>query len=140
MVCSAHLALFPNCEITPKSGDAVELLSLLETGAIDAALLTLPANGIDLNVDQLSHERLVVCMRSNDPAASLDEIAPSSLEKKLKIFREPKQHPEGLLIANTNLRLNIPLILLETWDEGAIRDRGGLLADAALSVWPGPRP
>ena len=45
-----------------------------------------------------------------------------------------------LLIANTNLRLNIPLILLETWDEGAIRDRGGQLADAALSVWPGPRP
>ena len=39
-----------------------------------------------------------------------------------------------------NVRLNIPLILLETWDEGAIRDRGGLLADAALSVWPGPRP
>jgi len=95
MVCSAHLALFPNCEITPKSGDAVELLSLLETGAIDAALLTLPANGIDLNVDQLSHERLVVCMRSNDPAASQSEIATSSLEKKLKIFREPKQHPEG---------------------------------------------
>ena len=95
MVCSAHLALFPNCEITPKSGDAVELLSLLETGAIDAALLTLPANGIGLNIDKLSHDRLVVCMRSNDPAASLDEIAPSALEKKLKIFREPEQHPEG---------------------------------------------
>ena len=95
MVCSAHLALFPNCEITPKSGDAVELLSLLETGAIDAVLLTLPANGIGLNVDKLSHDRLVVCMRSNDPAASQGEIAPSSLEKKLKIFREPKQNPEG---------------------------------------------
>jgi DNA-binding transcriptional LysR family regulator len=94
-VCSAHLALFPNCEITPKSGDSVELLSLLERGVIDAALLTLPANGIGLNIDQLSHDRLVVCMRSNDPAASLDEIAPSALEKKLKIFREPKQNPEG---------------------------------------------
>ena len=95
MVCSAHLALFPNCEITPKSGDSVELLSLLERGAIDAALLTLPANGIGLNIDELSHDRLVVCMQSNDPAASLDEIAPSALEKKLKIFREPKQNPEG---------------------------------------------
>lgn len=95
MVCSAHLALFPNCEITPKSGDTVELLALLERGVIDAALLPLPANGIGLNVDQLSHDRLVVCMRSNDPAASLDEIAPSSLEKKLKIFREPKHNPEG---------------------------------------------
>ena len=94
-VCNAHLALFPNCEITPKSGDTVELLSLLERGVIDAALLPLPANGIGLNVDKLSHDRLVVCMRSNDPAASQGEIAPSSLEKKLKIFREPKQNPEG---------------------------------------------
>jgi Bacterial regulatory helix-turn-helix protein, lysR family len=32
MVCSAHIALFPNCEITPKSGDSVELLSMLERG------------------------------------------------------------------------------------------------------------
>ena len=95
MVCSAHLALFPNCEITPKSGDSVELLSLLERGAIDAALLTLPANRIGLNIDELTHDRLVVCMQSNDPAASLDEIAPSALENKLKIFREPKQNPEG---------------------------------------------
>ena len=53
MVCSAHLALFPNCEITPKSGDSVELLSLLERGVIDAALLPLPAIGIDLNIDEL---------------------------------------------------------------------------------------
>jgi hypothetical protein len=44
-----------------------------------------------------------------------------------------------LLIANTNLRLNIPLILLESWDEEAIKVRGGLLSDAALIVWPGPR-
>ena len=95
IVCSAQRALFPDCEITPKSGDAVELLSLLERGVIDAALLTLPANGIGLNIDQLSHDRLVVCMRSNDPAASQEEIAPSALEKRLKIFREPKQHPEG---------------------------------------------
>ena len=95
MVCSAHLALFPNCEITPKSGDSVELLSMLEEGLIDAVLLPLPAIGIGLNIDKLSRDRLVVCMQSNDPAASLDEIAPSALEKKLKIFREPKQNPEG---------------------------------------------
>ncbi len=95
MVFGAHVALFPNCEITPKSGDTVELLSLLERGVIDAALLPLPANGTGLNIDKLSRDRLVVCMRSNDPAASQDEIAPSSLEKKLKIFCEPKQNPEG---------------------------------------------
>ena len=45
-----------------------------------------------------------------------------------------------LLIANTNLRLNIPLISLQVWDEEAIAKRGELLADAAVKVWPGPRP
>ena len=39
--------------------------------------------------------RLVVCMKSNDPAAKQDEIAPSALGKKLTIFREPRQHPEA---------------------------------------------
>ena len=45
-----------------------------------------------------------------------------------------------LLIANTNLRLNIPLISLQVWDEEAIGKRGELLADAAVNVWSGPRP
>jgi len=34
-------------------------------------------------------------MKSNDPAAKHDEIAPSALGKKLTIFREPRQHPEA---------------------------------------------
>lgn len=45
-----------------------------------------------------------------------------------------------LLIANTNLRLNIPLISLHGWDEESIVKRGELLADAAVKVWSGPRP
>jgi DNA-binding transcriptional LysR family regulator len=48
MVCSIHKSLFPECEITPKSGDNVELLHLLERGEIDAALLTLPVSGLGL--------------------------------------------------------------------------------------------
>jgi DNA-binding transcriptional LysR family regulator len=95
MVCDAHTDLFPNSEITPKSGDHVELLSLVERGIIDAALLTLPADGIGLNTQPLAQDRLVVCMRANDPAANLEEIVPSVLAKRLTIFREPKQHPEA---------------------------------------------
>ena len=39
-----------------------------------------------------------------------------------------------LLIANTNLRLNIPLISLQVWDEEGIVNRGEFLADAAVKV------
>ena len=44
------------------------------------------------------------------------------------------------LVANTNLRLNIPQISLPVWDENAIGKRGELLADAAVKVWAGPQP
>ena len=94
-VCRTHMSLFPNCEITPTSGDHVEILSLVERGLIDTALLTLPADGIGLNIQPLAQDRLVVCMRSSDPAASQDEIAPSALASKLTIFRDPKHHPEA---------------------------------------------
>lgn len=42
-----------------------------------------------------------------------------------------------LLLENTNLRLNIPLLGLHKWDEQAIKDRARSLTDAALQIWPG---
>jgi hypothetical protein len=45
----------------------------------------------------------------------------------------------NLLIANTNLRLNIPLIARMAWDEDAIIERGQQLTAIALQLWPGPR-
>lgn len=44
-----------------------------------------------------------------------------------------------LLIANTNLRLNIPLLVRNDWDEAAIEKRGEQLTTVALRIWPGPR-
>lgn len=42
-----------------------------------------------------------------------------------------------LLLANTNLRLNISLLGLDNWSEETIKKRGELLANVALQVWPG---
>jgi len=97
MVCSIHTSLFPECEITPTSGDNVALLQSLERGDIDAALLTLPVSGSGLKTYPFAKSRLVVCMKSDDPLARLKEIAPSELQAKLTIFQEPKQHPEAHL-------------------------------------------
>lgn len=95
MVCSIHASLFPACEIKPASGDTVELLLMLEKGEIDAALLTLPVKGLGFNAFPFAQSRLVVCMKADDPLARLKEIAPSELQSKLTIFREPSQHPEA---------------------------------------------
>jgi LysR family hydrogen peroxide-inducible transcriptional activator len=97
MVCSIHSSLYPACEIKSESGDNVELLSMLEHGDIDAALLTLPVSGAGLKTIPFAQSRLVLCMRADDPLAIRKEIDPSELQAKLTIFREPKQHPEAHL-------------------------------------------
>ena len=55
-------------------------------------------------------------------------------EAQEKAFDEKRR----LLIANTNLRLNVPLVAQENWDESAITDRGAEFASAAVSIWPRP--
>jgi uncharacterized protein with ParB-like and HNH nuclease domain len=44
---------------------------------------------------------------------------------------------KDLLLKNTNLRLNIPLLGLPTWDESEIKKRGKLLSEIAIRIWPG---
>jgi hypothetical protein len=62
----------------------------------------------------------------------------------LSVNRQVQNHPfaekRDLLIANTNLRLNIPLITRPTWDEAGIAERGKQLSEMAVKLWPGPRP
>jgi hypothetical protein len=62
----------------------------------------------------------------------------------LSVNRQVQHHvfteKRDLLIANTNLRLNIPLIPLAAWDEAGVAARGQQLAETALRLWPGPRP
>lgn len=53
-------------------------------------------------------------------------------EARHKDFQVKKQ----LLIANTNLSLNVKLIGQDSWDEDAIGERGKLLAAAALKIYP----
>ena len=77
-----------------------------------------------------------------DRQASINTLGNLSL-LNLGVNREAQHYAfankRDLLIANTNLRLNIELIRLAAWDEPAIKARGEKLADAALVIWPGPQ-
>ena len=61
---------------------------------------------------------------------------------KLSVNRQAQHYgfkeKRDLLIANTNLRLNVPLVSHTDWDETSIADRGRELTDVALRLWPGP--
>ena len=97
MVCATHASLYPACKIKSQLGDNVELLSLLDRGDIDAALLTLPVSAEGLETYTFTSARLVACMRADDPLSKFKEITTADLGSKLTIFREPKQHPEAHL-------------------------------------------
>ena len=104
------------------------------TGTETATVELLSRSGMPLNERQ---------KQIHDRQAGIATLGNLSL-LNLSVNREA-QHFEftikrDLLIANTNLRLNIPLISLQAWDESAITLRGEQLADAALKIWPGPRP
>lgn len=55
-------------------------------------------------------------------------------EAQAKAFAEKRR----LLIGNTSLRLNVPLVARETWDESAIMERSAQFAEVAVSIWAKP--
>jgi len=55
-------------------------------------------------------------------------------EAQNKAFKDKRR----LLIKNTSLRLNVPLVATDSWDEVAITKRAEELSQAALRIWRGP--
>lgn len=104
------------------------------TGAETATVELLSRSGMPLNdrQKQISDRQAGIATLGNLSLLNL------SVNREAQNFVFVKKR--DLLIANTNLRLNIPLISLPTWDEAAIAKRGEQLADAAVKIWPGPRP
>ncbi|MBT9329517.1 LysR family transcriptional regulator [Paracidobacterium acidisoli] len=92
-VSDTYKELLPGCEMLPESGDTVDILERLRAGDLDAALLTLPVAGDDLEVHVLERERLLVCMRNDDPLASYEAVPASALSGKISIFTYQKYHP-----------------------------------------------
>jgi DNA-binding transcriptional LysR family regulator len=98
-VNQAYRDLFPKGSISPENGDTNDLLQRIKEGTLDAALVTLPLNPDGYRVQPVMQESLVVCLRSDDPLASHDEIPPELLTGRLAIFSDPRHHP----LAHTRL-------------------------------------
>lgn len=92
-ISNTYKDLLPGCEMVPESGDTDEVMERLRAHKIDAALVTLPVGGDDVEVHVLERERLMVCMRSDDPLAKHDAVPPSALDNKISVFTYQKHHP-----------------------------------------------
>jgi DNA-binding transcriptional LysR family regulator len=86
-------SLFPNCPIHLSGGNSLQILERLEQENLDAAILPMPADGLEWTTQQLARDPLVVCMRTDDALARGSEVSISDLSAELKIFRDPEIHP-----------------------------------------------
>ncbi len=83
------------------------------------------------------HERLIVTRE--DMVKTLGNLTLLNLGVNRSAQNKDFTNKKKLLIENTNLRLNVSLIGLDSWDEAAIKKRSELLAKYALRIWLGEK-
>ena len=67
--CQMHREHLPDCSIRPERGDTIELIEDVTTGVIDAAIVTLPIESSAQRIEEFRRDRLLVCLRRDDPLA-----------------------------------------------------------------------
>jgi DNA-binding transcriptional LysR family regulator len=86
-------SLVQDCPITCE-GDEIERLEWrVKGGELDGALITLPLEDCaDLTISLIERERLVVCLRADDPLAAHEAIPAHQLNDRLALFEYPQAH------------------------------------------------
>jgi DNA-binding transcriptional LysR family regulator len=93
--CELHKELMPKCAIRPTLGDTAQLAEEIADGMVDAAIVTLPLKHPALHVEEIRHDRLVVCLRKDHALASKAALDATDLQRNLAIFYHPQQHPDA---------------------------------------------
>jgi len=93
--CQMHKEFLPNCQIRPERSDTTQLVEDVVAGFLDAAIVTLPVENAVLRVVELRRDRLVVCLRRDDPLASKSALQPIDLQNNLRILYHPQRHPNA---------------------------------------------
>ncbi|HTF62504.1 MAG TPA: LysR family transcriptional regulator [Edaphobacter sp.] len=93
--CELHKEILPVCPIRPTHGDTAHLAEEVVSGTVDAAFVTLPLRHPDLRIEELRRDRLVVCLRRDDPLAAKASLQTSDLQGNLAVLYHPQRHPDA---------------------------------------------
>lgn len=93
--CDLHKDILPVCPVRPTHGDTEHLAEEILSGKVDAAIVTLPLRHPDLRIEELRRERLVVCLRRDDPLAIKASLQASDLQGNLTVLYHPQRHPDA---------------------------------------------
>lgn len=94
-LCSTHKTILPTVVIRPTHGDTLQLAEEILAGTVDAAVVTLPLKEPDLHIEELRRDRLVVCLRKDNPLASKAALTPADLQDNLAVVYHPQRHPDA---------------------------------------------
>jgi len=83
---AGYLDLVPGGHIQTSSDCSAELTAMVADGRLDAAIVTLPLAETDLYVYPICKERILVCLRRDDPLAEADTLPQSVIESRLRIL------------------------------------------------------
>jgi DNA-binding transcriptional LysR family regulator len=81
-----YLELVPGGHIQTSSECSAELTTMVADGRLDAAIVTLPLAEKGLFVHPLCEERLLVCLRRDDPLAAAPKLSHEAIEARLCIL------------------------------------------------------
>ena len=93
--CDLHKEILPLCPVRPTHGDTAHLAEEVVSGTVDAALVTLPLRHSDLRIEELRRDRLVVCLRRDDPFSAKASLQTADLQGNLAVLYHPQRHPDA---------------------------------------------
>jgi DNA-binding transcriptional LysR family regulator len=93
--CGLHKEILPHCSIRPTHADPAQLAEEVVGGLVDAAIVTLPLKHPELRIEEIRTDRLVVCMRRDDPLAKKTALNTVDLQQNLTVLYHPQRHPDA---------------------------------------------
>lgn len=90
---TGYKEVVPGGVIEPSSQSSGTLSSQVSAGTLDAALIDLPAREPELMVQSVCTEKLLICLRTDDPLAEHAAIPKEAAADRLKIMFDRQVHP-----------------------------------------------
>ena len=92
-VFKGYRELMPTGILEPTSSGSSSLIKLVLEGSLRAALVHQPVGEARLYVQTVCSEKLVLCMRADDPLSTDQAVAPTVVEDRLRIMFARELHP-----------------------------------------------
>jgi len=85
--------LVPGGQIKPSSMGSAALIEMVTEGDLDAALVIMLIGKHKLFVQRIRNEKVMICLRRDDPLAQLESLSKRQVEDRLRIVFSRDNHP-----------------------------------------------